>query len=134
MAMKIIQRFALLAAVVIATACASTLPEGAQAGRNPNLISLEEIQASTATNLHDLVSSARPAWLRTRSGVGGSAGPDEGVMIYLNQSRMGGIGELRQMELAGVTSLTFVDPAAATQRWGTGHARGAIVVSTSPVR
>jgi hypothetical protein len=132
--MKSLHRFLLAAFVAVLAACAGTPSDGVPQGRNPNLIPLEEIQASTATNLHDLVTSARPAWLRTRSGVGGSAGPDEGVMIYLNQSRLGGPGELRQMDLAGVTSLTFVEPAAATQRWGTGHARGAIVVSTSAVR
>jgi hypothetical protein len=137
--MKNLQRLLLLACTVLIAACASAPSDGSRAARNPNLISLEEIQASSATNIYDLITASRPSWFRQRTG-SSTAGnvsavdSDDGIKVYFNQSRLGGVTELRQMELAGVTSITYLDASAATQRWGTGHTHGAVLVLTSPPR
>jgi hypothetical protein len=137
--MNSIQRILLLACTMVMASCASAPSDGSRIARNPTLISFEEIQASTATNLYDLITASRPAWFRQRTGssTAGNASAvdaDDGIKVYFNQSRQGGVAELRQMDLAGVTSITFLDAAAATQRWGTGHTHGAVLVLTSPPR
>ncbi|MBA4156979.1 MAG: hypothetical protein H0X65_05835 [Gemmatimonadetes bacterium] len=131
--MKHFFRSLLLACVVLATACATApAPDGTVARRNPTLITAEEIQASSASNVAELIQSLRPSWVRGAR-VTGAGGEDAGsVAVFLNQARLGGLSELQQMTLGGITSITFVDARTATQRWGTGHSQGAIVVSTSP--
>jgi hypothetical protein len=119
--------------------CASAPSDGSRVARNPSLVSREEIQASTATNIYDLITASRPSWFRQRTGISTAGNvsaidTDDGIKVYFNQSRLGGVAELRQMELAGVTSINYLDAAAATQRWGTGHTHGAVLVLTSPPR
>ncbi len=99
------------------------------------LITTEEIRASTATDAFELIQASRPGWLRlrgTQSIRGTQDDSDRGeIIVYVNQSRLGGISELRNMPIGGITSVEFVDAATATQRWGTGHSYGAIVISTA---
>ena len=52
--------------------------------------------------------------------------------MHFNGVRAGGIAVLRQMVVTEVVYLEYVDPIAATARWGLGYGRGAIDVSTKP--
>jgi hypothetical protein len=133
--MKDIRRVPLLAFVLLIAACASApTGEDTQVRRSPVVITAEEIQASAATTVYELINALRPNWLRGRGGSVAGGEDGGGAIVYLNQSRIGGVGELQQMAVGGVTRIDFVDARAATQRWGTGHTRGAIVVSTSAAR
>jgi hypothetical protein len=115
-----------------------------------NLISEEEVRASNATNLVQLVQALRPMWLR-REGAGGHSGhngtntmdapdPNEttvsetGVRVYVERGLVGDIFALRQIAVADVTSVEFLDAAQATYRFGDGNPAGAIVVHTGRVR
>jgi hypothetical protein len=116
---------AMLLALTTAPGCAA---EGGTPGRSlssPHTITPAEIRASTATTALELVQTLRPAWLRTRT----VSFVDRGeVVVYLGPIRLGGAAALRDQEVTGLTLLEFVDPGTATQRWGTGHAGGAIVL------
>jgi hypothetical protein len=109
-----------------------------------NVITREQIQASPAQNMYEVVQSIRPNWLRTRgtqsfrenptaSGSGTGAGaavdvtPGTGtIVVYLDNSRLGDITTLRQITPASVGSVLWYTPAAATTKWGGGHTHGAI--------
>ena len=45
--------------------------------------------------------------------------------------QVGGPDVLRGVPLTTVTTMEYVDPSSATQRWGTNHVHGAIVVTTA---
>ncbi|MFL5384815.1 MAG: hypothetical protein ACJ8GN_20015 [Longimicrobiaceae bacterium] len=120
---------------------------GRVASRN-NVITEEEVRASTAENLYQLVQALRPFWLR-REGVSGhttpstdpeappvpvSATDDSGVRVYIERGFVGDIWSLRQIAVKEVTSLEFLDTAAATYRLGQGNPSGAIVVHTGRTR
>jgi len=97
--------------------------------RNPDLISQEEIQnlAADAQNAYEIVSRLRPIWLNTR-GVGSMSGGAIEVQVYVNDVRRGGPGtlsEVSRMEVAEIRHLRGTD---ATQRFGTNHENGAILV------
>jgi hypothetical protein len=129
------------------------------AGRVPlasssSVITEEEVRASTAQSLYQLVQELRPLWLR-REGASGhtnpipvvesppsdrpaassappvsSANDDPGVRVYVERGFVGDIFSLRQIAVADVTSLEFLDVATATYRLGQGNTSGAIVVHT----
>jgi hypothetical protein len=111
-----------------------------------SVITEEEVRASTATNLYQLVQALRPLWLR-RDGRGGQTNSDKpddpsvaisavagGVKVYVERGVVGDIFALRQIAVTDVTSLEFLDAAAATYRLGPGNPAGAIIVHTGRQR
>jgi hypothetical protein len=144
---------ALTALVVGRGSGAPMVPSGAVASPvngSRDVITEEEVRASTADNLYQLVQALRPIWLRREgaSGHSGHAGantiesPDQaasavaetGVKVYVERGLVGDIFSLRQITLADVTSLEFLDAATATYRLGQGNPAGAIVVHTGRPR
>ncbi len=113
--------------LAVAAACAPTAAQPTNAPRtSTNRISAEEVQQSTASNAYELVQTMRPSWLRTR---GTQSINNEGtIMVYFDNIRMGGPEMLRSIPVSNIASLEFLDAASATQRWGTGHSHGAILV------
>jgi len=117
--------------------------QGRVASRN-SMITEEEVRASTAENVFQLVQALRPFWLQ-REGANGhtrpstdpeappaaiSASDDAGVRVYVENGFVGDIWSLRQMTVKEVTSLEFLDAATATYRFGSGNPSGVIVVHT----
>ena len=123
-----------------------------------SVITEEEVRASTAQSVYQLVQELRPLWLR-REGASGhtnpipvteappsdrpsagtaapvsSANDDPGVRVYVERGFVGDIFSLRQLAVADVTSLEFLDVATATYRLGQGNTSGAIVVHTGRQR
>jgi len=128
--------FAGFAALAMATGCSKstseTAPEPVQAPaaaarRNPNLITAEELAASNAQNAYQAIQILRPAWLRTR-GSGGHAGPQTPV-VYVDQNRFGSLQALVDINVTGIAEIRYMDSIEATNRFGTGHGGGAILVT-----
>lgn len=132
---------ALLLAVagIQATAEAQSKPKPAQ---DRNRIETDEIRARPVSSLHDLIKSRRPNWLsvrgsatlRTRSApdpYGGApitVGVAPVIQVYVDNVRQGSVEILRSMSTDDVDSLEHLDAMTATQRFGTGHEHGAILV------
>ncbi len=51
-------------------------------------------------------------------------------MVYVDNQRTGGPAMLQQLSITVIQEITFLDAITATQRYGTGHASGAILVAT----
>ncbi|MGQ0714229.1 MAG: hypothetical protein ACT4PJ_10900 [Gemmatimonadaceae bacterium] len=123
-------RFA-LAALVAAFMAGCAPPRAASEGGAPadrNLITLEQVEAARVDNAYELVRTLHPMWLRKR---GSSSIQNDGeIIVYLNDTRMGGPETLRQIETISITSIRFYDVGAANFKFGQGHSHGAIQVST----
>ncbi len=118
----------LLLAVTVACAPAQTGDAASAPRANPNLITQQEVQASNQSNAFEVVNALRPQWLRVR---GMQSVHHQGtVVVYYDDTRLGGPETLRQIPANAIVSLRFVDQVTATQRWGLDHGHGAIVVST----
>jgi hypothetical protein len=129
-----------LALVVFAAACATTGEP--RAGSDSAIITQEEIAQAHAGNAYDLVQSLRPRWLTVRgqSRLGTDARPDIGadvrvmaeeeIPVYLDGTRLGGVETLRSVSIRDVASVRRLSASLATQRFGTGHPNGAIVLNT----
>ncbi len=139
--MRILVRTLLLA--LLAIAAVHVPAEAQKVKKDPNRITLEEIEASSGQNAYDLISSQRPAWLRTRgtntlrtqpvnSPLGGTIQVPERqeIVVYVDGTRFGNQDMLRQLPISEVSSVEFLNASNATTRFGTGHTHGAILVVT----
>lgn len=128
-----LSRRALVTAMVVLTACASAGGGPSAAKQNPNLISMEEIIESSASNAYEVIQRLRPNFLRTRGAVHGTPGATNAMemvdlVVYLNESRLGGSDQLRQISTADIREIRYFNSSEATTKWGTGHSGGAIQI------
>jgi hypothetical protein len=127
-----------------ASAEPSAQPAGSEASattstrRQANLITSAELTQSGAQNLYQAVQILRPNWLRarTRASMGsgartGGASAQSAIVVYLDQNKYGTINNLSQLTINGVTEMRYYDGTEATNRFGSGHASGAIVIKQS---
>lgn len=101
-----------------------------------SVVSEEEVRGSTASNLFELLQALRPHWLRNRGPTGNTEinVDQQGVRVYVERGAVGDVNALRQISPREVSSIEFLDAAAATYRLGQGNPAGAIVVHTGRTR
>jgi hypothetical protein len=127
-----------LALVVLAVApvgCASSSGSSAtqQSSRqrpSRDVITAEELATIDAQTALQAVQRLRPNFLQTRGGSSMSItqGPVS-IVVYVDQTRMGGPSTLSQIPVTEVKEIRYLNATDATQRYGTGHGAGAIVVT-----
>jgi hypothetical protein len=114
-----------LAGLLIGAGCAS---RGATAPRyDRTRISEAEIaEVEVRTTALQLVQRLRPVWLQGR----GPAGlrEERPLPVYVNDQRLGGPEVLQRYTAGEIREILFLDASAATQRFGTGHTSGAILI------
>jgi len=115
-------------AMLLVLGCAVHHVERPAAGES-NVLTFTEIQQSEYHNLYDLIEAKRGLWLRPRgrSTINGQAAE---IQVHLDDLRLGGVSVLKTLTLDGIKSVRFVDPVAASARWGLGYGEGAITISS----
>ena len=135
-----IHSFSLIAALVVAAApgCASSSsgtgasqqsqPSSTHRG-SPDRITQEELATVDVQNALQAVQRLRPSFLQNRGGASSSItqGPQD-VVVYVDQTRMGGPNTLSQIPITDVKEIQHLSGTDATQRYGTGHGSGVIIV------
>src|SRR5262245_26517692 len=133
----------LIVAVVSLTGCASSSASTPQATtttpqatttspprRDANVITAEELATVMQGDLLLAIQQLRPAFLQTRgmtsTGVGTAP---EFLQVYVNGVRTGDASVLRQIAVIDVREVRRLSATEATQRYGTGHTMGAILVT-----
>lgn len=113
---------------LIGSACATT--GGQRTGGNSNRITAEEIDKveQRYDTAYQIVQNLRPLWLRKR-GRSSVSNPGE-IAVYVDGARYGTPRSLRDISAIEVESMRFLSPSEATNRFGTGHSHGAILVAT----
>jgi hypothetical protein len=113
-------------------AAAPGAPRAARGG--PNLITDAEIAQGAAgvQNALEIVERLRPSMLRARpsSTFGQGTAPAEGVLVYVDEVKLGDVNNLRNVPSSQIREIRFISATDATQRWGTGHGSGVIQVIT----
>lgn len=126
-------RYLTFATTALLAACASSGQKSASPG-NTNVITAEQISHSSGSNAFEVIQRLRPNFLRTRGAVGGAPSSSGNrlepldLVVYLNESRLGGSDYLRQIPISQVREIRYFSAAEATTKWGTGHSAGAIQV------
>ena len=107
-------------------ACASSGRVDGGVRRNPDVISLAELNEISDRSAYEAVERLRPRWLRGRGGRTGLPG-----IIWDDRSYRFDI--LRSMPIEQVEEMKFINAMDATTLWGTGYPDGIIQV-TSRIR
>lgn len=108
------------------TACAA----GAGGGNRPagssstRIVEAEIVELGQVTALQ-AIERLRPRWLQMRAGMSG-----EPPVLYVDGGRRGNINDLASMPASDVQDMEYMGGSDATTRFGTGHAGGAIMVTT----
>ena len=129
----------LFVSLLLLPACASSGGTGA-GSRNADVITADEIRSTSHATAYEVIGALRPQWLRTRAAnsimntrnAGGGASNE--VVVYLDNMRMGNAESLQSVRADVVQQAEMVNAMTATQRWGTGHAAGAILITTTQPR
>ncbi len=109
--------------------------------RDRNVLTAQEISAAPAATVYELLRSKRPRWLSVRgsSTLRTVAGKDimgqptvfqteAEIAVYFDEVKAGSQEILRTMSTSAVESIEYLDAASATQRFGTNHEYGAILI------
>jgi hypothetical protein len=102
--------------------------------RDPNLITRQEIDASAATNALQVVQRLRPNFLNVRGTSTFGNAADPGIVVYTNGVKMGAVMPSDKSVLEGIQAqdiqqIQYLSAEDATQRYGTGHVHGAILIT-----
>jgi hypothetical protein len=130
---------ALGAAVVLAAssgACASSR-SATPVTTDPDIITLEQIVRSKASNAYDLIATIRPQMFTAHGAVTtrGEQPSTQGrqalpVLVYIDNVKAGPVTELKSLGTLDVREIRYLSPRVATDRWGLNHAGGVIYVTT----
>lgn len=114
----------LVVAIALITAPQADAQEARR--RDTNRITQADLAELSITDTFDAVRSLRPTWLHQR-GQSSMRGSTE-VRVYIDGVPRGTVETLRSLPLHTIASLQFFGAREATQRWGTDHATGVILV------
>ena len=92
------------------------------AGASTNRIVQAELDALPQMNAFLAIERLRASWLRTRSG--------DAPQLYVDGARRGNVRDLQSLLTTEVAQMERLSASDATNRFGTGHAGGAILVTT----
>jgi len=139
--MRILLRMLIVLALTSVTlGCSSSSGAAARTSgtpkTDPDLITTSEIDSQSFRDAYDVVQKLRPTWFTRKTGSSsarrmGVSGA--GLVVYLDNSRLGGVDALRQLSISAIGSLRFMDAATATATLpglGSSVISGAIVVRT----
>ena len=102
-------------AFLLASACAPGRVQNA--GNDSERITLFELNSITVSTAHQAVQRLRPQFLRDRNATA-SARTNEAIVVYVDDSRMGGIDALNQIPASEVVEIRRLNPGEATQKYG----------------
>ena len=146
--MRIVSAVLVCGSVLLAACATSGASGGGSGGKtNADLITTAEIDAGTFRDAYDIVQRLRPNWFtkaRATSGgglsgtqVSGSSavqsGGGSGLVVYLDNAKMGGTETLRDMSASSIATLQYMDAATATAKLpgiGSSIVSGAIVATS----
>ena len=124
-------------ASTILAACATTSGTSSASSAvraNPNVITAEEIAQNPPSSAYELIERLRPSFLRTRGAVHGvpTAGANDlqpvDLVVYMNETRLGGTDQLRQIVTTDIQEIRYYSASDATTKWGVGNSAGAIQI------
>lgn len=118
----------ILLAVCAVAACAST--SGRTATRQRNLITVDEIEATTHVTAYEIVQKLRPEFLRGRGASSIRDPRPELAVVYIDGVRAGGLDILHSVPRDILFEIRYLSGTDATTLYGIGHGGGAIQVVT----
>ncbi|MCY3546497.1 MAG: hypothetical protein OXH51_06950 [Gemmatimonadetes bacterium] len=118
----------LVAAVLLATGCASSGESGPR--RSRDVITSEELMEVPHSTVFDAVRALRPRWLQPRNMGSLRSQVQQTPRVYVDGQFRGDLVELSRYAPNEVEEIRYMNASDATTRFGTNHVAGAIIVTT----
>jgi hypothetical protein len=122
-------RLAVVALFLLGSACVHPTT-GSGPASDRSVITKEQLNQGHFTTVYNAVEGLRRNWLQTRGS--DSINLPTQVKVYLDNSLLGGVEMLRNIDTNSISFVRYYDGLAATTRWGLDHGAGVIFVSTRP--
>lgn len=124
------KRVLLLPLATILLACAATQGQGTGPRRSSRVLTADEIAEVVVLTAYDAVQQYRIHWLHSRASPTFLNPDGSPPVLYLDGIRMDDISELGRIRAEVVERMEYLSPTDATNRFGTNHNGGAILVTT----
>ena len=121
-------RVLLLPMTLFLLACATA--QGTGPRRSTSVLLADEIAEAAVLTAAEAVERCRPQWLHTRGSPTFESPDGSPPRVYLDGVRQDSLRELERIRAEVVERMEFMSPSDATNRYGTGHTGGAILVTT----
>jgi hypothetical protein len=110
------------------TVVSAPLPKGQR--KDPNVITAEELASRSTLTARQAIEQLRPQFLRIRGTTTlGNASSADVIWVYFDGTRMGTLEVLNNVGVHEIREIRYLNPSEATNRYGTGHVQGAILVT-----
>ena len=98
--------------------------------KDPNVITSEELASRSTLTARQAIEQLRPQFLRTRGTTTlGNAQTKDEIWVYVDGTRMGDLQVLNSIGVHEIREIRYLNPSEATNRYGTGHVQGAILIT-----
>jgi hypothetical protein len=105
-------------------------PGSVRPRKDPNVINAEELASRSTLTARQAIEQLRPQFLRTRGTTTlGNAQTGDVIWVYFDGTRMGTVEVLNNISVHEIREIRYLNPSEATNRYGTGHVQGAILVT-----
>ena len=124
-------RSILLVGVVAASigcATAGTTTPGVR--RDPNLITQQEVLSSNGANAYEVISRARPGFLKSRGHTSVTQPTGDFATVYVNGQQYGDIGTLRGITVDQIREIRYYSASEAVTKFGGQMGTGVIQITT----
>jgi hypothetical protein len=98
--------------------------------KDPNVITEAELASRSTLTARQVIEQLRPQFLRVRGTTTlGNAQTADVIWVYFDGTRMGTVEVLNNIGAHEIREIRYLNPSEATNRYGTGHVQGAILVT-----
>lgn len=105
-------------------------PGSTRPRRDPNVITAEELASRSTLTARQAIEQLRPQFLRIRGTTTlGNAQTGDVIWVYFDGTRMGTVEVLNNISAHEIREIRYLNPSEATNRYGTGHVQGAILIT-----
>ena len=115
--------------VAISASCAPA-PRPGESGSSRNQLSSVQLASANATNLYEAIAKLRPEWLSSRGPTSVTDATPTSASVFMNGSLLGKADYLKQLNAGDVVAVRYYDAASASAKFGMGHPRGVIEITT----
>jgi hypothetical protein len=97
-------------------------------GTQRNVITQEEIEASTASNVYDLIAQLRADFLKDRGKVSIRLNQHEKAVVFLNDQEYGILETMRNIPIGRVSEIRYYPGTEAVNRFGAQYGGGIVML------
>ena len=120
----------IIGALATSIACATAGTSTSGVRRDPNLISEQEIATSNGANAYEVVSRARPAFLKQRGHATIMQGGSDYATVYINSQQYGEVTSLRGITVDQIKEIRYYSASEAVSKFGSQNGTGVIQIIT----